>query len=446
MHKINADKRKSKEGITLIALIITIIVMLILVGVTITVAMQGGLFDTAREGAKDTEIEADREILQGAVVGALNVETGEIESGQRILDNLPKYWTVEEEGAYKCTSPNKNVFKVDKKGKIESSRGISLNIGKISLELKEGEIATAEITATLNEIEGEISWSNSNNDIATINTTKGNTITVTGIGVGETRITATCGNYSASCIIIVSNAIEIGSYVEYDISYIDIYTGYEFTKTDGWRYIGKDEEGNHLIVSTGIPGILYYSYSTNIGNTVDGGGNSWWATKAEISAESTPEIYRTGKGYDYSVDNGDPNKYVAYGLRYKFTSIPFSYQASGTSVSIANTGIYRKVGSYTEETLPADAFKASGVKIVDVHNLTLAELNRARNLADTATTGTASKDGATGLFYLRDLATENAEYGYTASTEPWYWLASPYAGGRESRVHCERQQHCWHHQ
>ena len=40
-------KLKNKKGITLIALIITIIVMLILVGVTINVALNGGLFETA---------------------------------------------------------------------------------------------------------------------------------------------------------------------------------------------------------------------------------------------------------------------------------------------------------------------------------------------------------------------------------------------------------------
>ncbi len=40
---------KKQNGITLIALIITIIVMLILVGVTVNVALNGGLFDTAKQ-------------------------------------------------------------------------------------------------------------------------------------------------------------------------------------------------------------------------------------------------------------------------------------------------------------------------------------------------------------------------------------------------------------
>lgn len=40
---------KGQKGITLIALIITIIVMLILVGVSITVVIQSGLLNTAKD-------------------------------------------------------------------------------------------------------------------------------------------------------------------------------------------------------------------------------------------------------------------------------------------------------------------------------------------------------------------------------------------------------------
>ena len=45
---------KEQKGITLIALVITIIVMLILVGVSITVALNGGLFTNAKDAANNT--------------------------------------------------------------------------------------------------------------------------------------------------------------------------------------------------------------------------------------------------------------------------------------------------------------------------------------------------------------------------------------------------------
>ena len=46
---------KGQKGITLVALIITIIVMLILVGVSISVALNGGLFTKGRDAARQTK-------------------------------------------------------------------------------------------------------------------------------------------------------------------------------------------------------------------------------------------------------------------------------------------------------------------------------------------------------------------------------------------------------
>ena len=45
---------RGQKGITLVALVITIIVMLILVGVSVTVALNGGLFTTAEEAVNGT--------------------------------------------------------------------------------------------------------------------------------------------------------------------------------------------------------------------------------------------------------------------------------------------------------------------------------------------------------------------------------------------------------
>ena len=60
---------KNKKGITLIALIITIIVMLILVGVTINIVLNGGLFDTT----KDASAQKEKTLLYDQVVSAMNV-------------------------------------------------------------------------------------------------------------------------------------------------------------------------------------------------------------------------------------------------------------------------------------------------------------------------------------------------------------------------------------
>ena len=57
-------KTKQNEGITLIALVITIIILLILVGVTIGIVFNGGLIDNAQLSRKRTEIESSKEKLE----------------------------------------------------------------------------------------------------------------------------------------------------------------------------------------------------------------------------------------------------------------------------------------------------------------------------------------------------------------------------------------------
>lgn len=60
---------KEQKGITLVALVITIIVMLILVAVSVTVALKGGLFTSAKNAATNTNVEAEgeRQISNGVV-------------------------------------------------------------------------------------------------------------------------------------------------------------------------------------------------------------------------------------------------------------------------------------------------------------------------------------------------------------------------------------------
>ena len=83
----------NSKGITLIALIITIIVMLILVGVTVNVAIQGGLFNTARQAVARTE----EQLIYDQIVGAIKIASnGEInvketyEAAKRVIEEEGK--------------------------------------------------------------------------------------------------------------------------------------------------------------------------------------------------------------------------------------------------------------------------------------------------------------------------------------------------------------------
>ena len=96
-------KKKNDKGITLIALIITIIVMLLLVGVTLNVALQGGLFGNAKEASLGQAHSMVMELLKTEEFTYLT----EKESGKTTLaltDYLKEKGIItaeEEEGKYK---------------------------------------------------------------------------------------------------------------------------------------------------------------------------------------------------------------------------------------------------------------------------------------------------------------------------------------------------------
>lgn len=75
---------KGQKGITLVALVITIIVMLILVGVSVTVAINGGLFTKAKDGANNTAIEAGKE--KNLSNGKVTVLNGEAQEEHNVTD------------------------------------------------------------------------------------------------------------------------------------------------------------------------------------------------------------------------------------------------------------------------------------------------------------------------------------------------------------------------
>lgn len=70
---------RSQKGITLIALVITIIVMLILVAVTITMAINGGLFDYAKQAGELTNgATANEQALANGTVSVSGVTNTDI--------------------------------------------------------------------------------------------------------------------------------------------------------------------------------------------------------------------------------------------------------------------------------------------------------------------------------------------------------------------------------
>ena len=103
---------KKENGITLIALIITIIVMLILTGVTLSITLgDNGLVNKAKEASEEMQLAMDRELLLSAAIGAMGND-GKVNLSVMVL---PEGFTGSN-GTY--TSKNGNTFTVSENGEI----------------------------------------------------------------------------------------------------------------------------------------------------------------------------------------------------------------------------------------------------------------------------------------------------------------------------------------
>ena len=77
---------KTQKGITLMALIITIIVMLILVGVSVSVALNTGLFKTAQGAARNTEEQKEKEqaLSEGDLIDSIVARVQKVKCGDYV--------------------------------------------------------------------------------------------------------------------------------------------------------------------------------------------------------------------------------------------------------------------------------------------------------------------------------------------------------------------------
>ena len=272
---------KKSRGITLIALVITIIVLLILAGVSLNlIAGENGILGRATKSVNATQIAEAKEqveLLVGDIVAeyfekkyTIAENVGELvdytknqingkttPSGHYLVTadetgNITIYQKEETLGNIVITG----ILETD--GKIKwDEKGISLNFRNLTLKLEE----TQTITAKLTDITGDIRWENTDDNIATIED-RGNSILVTAITEGETRVTATCGEYSTVCSIKVQNPLSenalarkinttnFGDYVNYPIDLgIDGDQDGDLEDIDDWRIFYKDSKNNIFLIA-----------------------------------------------------------------------------------------------------------------------------------------------------------------------------------------------------
>ena len=211
---------EEKHGITLIALIITIIILLILAGISISSLTGSGLFQKAQEATtKYTEAQIKEQIEIAIYNSRMNsngmIDLEELEKGLLEIKGITKD-SIEKQGEDGklpwIVTVEDWKFKIDEDGEVTVIKGITI---PKSLKIVEG---TSEIIkATLmSGVTGIINWEVENESIVTLKSTIGNEIEVKAVATsGKTiikaSVTTTNGvTYDASCeITIVAKITQI---------------------------------------------------------------------------------------------------------------------------------------------------------------------------------------------------------------------------------------------
>ena len=194
-------KKKNERGITLIVLVITIIVTLILAGVTINaLSGENGIITKSKEAKIKTEKSRTIEKINLAILTAMTKGDGDIDTG-KLREELEKEGlTVKTEGDNLPwdVADDKYIYRINEDYTVEEVQGISLS--KKEIKLVSGESET--ITATLTEgVTGTITWESADKNVATVENGK---ITVVGT-TGSTTITAKVEgtDYEATCKVSI---------------------------------------------------------------------------------------------------------------------------------------------------------------------------------------------------------------------------------------------------
>jgi len=214
-------RTKAQKGITLIALIITIVVLLILATVAISSITNDGILDKAQDAASTYEIAQEKEKLQMAALerfltnstGNLTLENqlASIYGEENVQLNADNSVTVTTESGNKyIVTEDGNATLLD--GSVQEPEAaiisVSLDKTEITKEINHGETATESITATLNNASGTLTWLSSDTDVAEIVTTEGNTRTIEIKKAGTATITVKYAENTSIGAVCTINVIE----------------------------------------------------------------------------------------------------------------------------------------------------------------------------------------------------------------------------------------------
>ena len=239
-------KLKNMKGITLIALVITIVVLLILAGVTIAMLTgDNGILTKAQSAKKQNAETTLEEQIKLAVMASRMNENNNFEIDLSLLEEELKN-NIDEEVAISKKGENeklpwiiqwqKYMYEIKGNGSIEKISGVILS--RTEIKVLKGADKQKIIATLTQDVSGTITWTSSNNDVATVDNGE-----ITFIGIGTATITAMIDEeHKSTCVVKVMEALNSIVLTEDDeeINSISIEQGKSITL----KAIPKGETGN----------------------------------------------------------------------------------------------------------------------------------------------------------------------------------------------------------
>lgn len=410
MENMRKLKKNKVSGITLIALVVTMIVLLILTGISISMlSSNNGILYQAGNSKEITIKEQNKEELQLAIM-ELKIENYKNNSFVDFILNCEEY--LQSKLNSKDLQIDKDCKKIIYKGNIYSlsddgnlaleNKGIVLSKNHLDLQIMGENHYDKTLGVSKINLDGDVNWKTSNEEIARVEDGK-----ITPISEGEAIITATCideKEYKASCKVTVEKFID-DSYIQYDIEYDDTYSGKRYTRNTGWRLITQEQnnDGTYNIefISTGIPCNLCYGWY-EIGKAI-------WKPTAELKNEYVSRFYDTAS-------RGN-SAYAAAGLYYNFDQILFKKEVLNNDYNI---GSYRRIITKNQNKImeELDGEIKGGVfavkKDAKVRNISLSDIRGYDKIQGKESGGVKAYDSGDeyadkkiGLFKLNDYNLDN---------------------------------------
>ena len=204
-------KLKGTKGITLIALVLTIIVLLILAGVTIaTLTGENGILSQAQVSKDSTERAEEKERIQLEVLGSYETD------GILSISNLKSNILAHIEGATHDNANNfpltvtytttGHAYKVESDGTVSKKIGVNLKKSSTTLQIVDGVKGEEQLEVELVGITGTVNWSSSDPTKVSVTSLEDTTkviIRAEAVTTEDVEITASLGGENSVCTVKV---------------------------------------------------------------------------------------------------------------------------------------------------------------------------------------------------------------------------------------------------